>query len=166
MTIVTEPVALRGGALFWYVMDTFIVRWAHTNPSMEVVPGEVRWEQETWRDFVGKDRCGTVLCLAGYISNVCGGRWLVTRDEHGGLLVNGEPPRRPILGEMDLLIAEPDDMEVYDRYGVTVTSARARAIRLLGLDHDDFDLFTGANSYSDLVAKGTELFGPRPALTT
>ncbi|GAA1768661.1 hypothetical protein [Nonomuraea bangladeshensis] len=163
MTIVNEqPVALRGADLFWHVMSTFILQQANTNPCSPVLPGEVRWDQGTWRDFVGKDRCGTAFCLAGYISDVCGGRWLVTLDEHGGLLVDGKPPRGSVLGAMDLLLAEPDDILTSVRDGITVTSAHNRAVRLLGLD-GSYDLFAETNTYDDLVLLGTDLFGPPPA---
>ncbi|MDP9843350.1 hypothetical protein [Streptosporangium lutulentum] len=170
-TIKTSPVELRGADLFWYAMDRIKEDGALRTAER---PGRgsfyTRWHQGTWRCLVGDDRCGTALCLAGYVCYITRGKWLLTTDGNGNLFLNGKPHQPGNTYSEDLLLAEPDDNENWVRpWGdgsILAITAAERALRLLGLatsDSDEGDLFHGSNSYEDLELIGTELFGLRPA---
>ncbi|MEV4748972.1 hypothetical protein AB0K21_21560 [Streptosporangium sp. NPDC049248] len=164
-----DAAELRGAALFWHVMDTFIRPQAELGYSADerclAKAGEIRWDQDQWRLLIGENRCGTAMCLAGYISHVAGGRWLITPAGDGTLLLNGE---LTILGygyAQQMLHAEDgDDVDAIDTdafQGVRAVSAADRALRLLGLDRE-YNLFSSRNTYERLVEIGEKVFGPRP----
>lgn len=168
----TAPVSLRCGPLFWLAIDRIDADGEITDNRENPEPGVcfTRWDQSSWRRFIfGTNRCGTALCLAGYICELTGARWLVTTDEQGNPLLGGQPINDIDEYALQLVIAEDDDPEEdVDIYlGVRVVFASRRAVRLLGLERTDSDidhpLFSGYHDYPSLQRLGESLFGPRPA---
>jgi hypothetical protein len=110
--------------------------------------GVSQWDQGSWR-------CGSGMCLAGWVDQLAGGQWLTKADEDN-----------PDDYE-DYLSAEPDDLadDVEDTPHGKAVHARERALRLLGLDDDyanaDDSLFSADNTVEDIrsirakfIAKG------------
>lgn len=114
-----------------------------------------RWTQAEWRlpEFVRvedgePDRCGSAMCFAGWAAQLDGGHWLLEK----------EADRRVFpWASNDLLLAAADDPAdrvirvlqhlPYGQTEVFATSARDRAMRLLGLTQLEADrLFDGVNS--------------------
>ncbi|WP_433235279.1 hypothetical protein ACQPYK_25070 [Streptosporangium sp. CA-135522] len=168
-TTIPEITDLRGSALFWHVMDIL-------KGLPPVAPGAcgTGWDQDQWRRIrQSDDRCGTAMCLAGWMCHVTGGRWLVTYDTSGKRFLNGKPCDKPLEAYEEYLLVEHFDekggqhvikMDGHD--DVRVISAADRALTLLGVDSVDTDsgwLFSGGNDYEDLEWIGRILFGARPA---
>ncbi|MDF5756558.1 hypothetical protein [Spongiactinospora sp. TRM90649] len=158
---------LRDAALYWAVIS-----------FIESQPG--RWSQVDWRIAVldGKRlaisavrtedmaRCGTAMCVAGWISDLTGGRWYVELSKDG-VLRGGEQCSPELIwsSEMELVVAEEGDAEsvIEQKRKVAVVPAQHRATRLLGITKAQAeDLFGGGNDLRYLIERGEAIFGPRP----
>ncbi|MER6176667.1 hypothetical protein [Streptosporangium sp. NPDC001681] len=96
------------------------------------------WDQRSWRnDFYGFDRCGTTQCLAGWVAELGGAKWLVTFTPDGPMLGG----RRIDVSYTELrrlaeyVMAEPDDPEqwVIEVLGDRVIPVQIKAMRYLAL---------------------------------
>jgi hypothetical protein len=89
------------------------------------------WDQESWRVATG---CGTKMCLAGWVCELAGGRWISPTSS--GLFVESFDDPATICERWD---------------GVLSVSARSRATTLLGLTREQArTLFLASNTLDDL----------------
>jgi hypothetical protein len=114
--------------------------------AVEVAAAAGRWDQGTWRALAdsAEPRCGTVMCMAGLVAEVNGGRWLM------------DPP----VGDVgdDQLLADPSEPGAVCwaagdllPEAIWTVNARERARGLLGLSEFGADLlFDGGNSLEEL----------------
>lgn len=105
--------------------------------------GKCQWEQGEWR-------CASGMCLAGWVSQLAGGKWATP--------VSSDNDYQPY---EDCLVAEAgddsDDVMASTSAG-TVIHAQERATRLLGLGHDDaYTLFEGDNTVETIKGIREEL---------
>ncbi len=171
-TTTAVPSWLRRGPLFWSAMNHIKVDGRLGQIAAPAVGPYRRWHQLSFRVLIGVGACGTALCLAGYVCDLTGGRWLLTEGSNGQRLIDGEVMHLGGTYPSHYLLADPDDAPIHvetHTYGdkeFRVVTAEYRAARLLGLGVDGVtdhgDLFAGHNTYERLEEIGTKVFGPRP----
>jgi hypothetical protein len=119
---------------------------------LDAAIAQIEAHPETWKQ--GEWRCATGMCVAGWIAQLGGGKWIAPAES---ALADG-------------LVPEPDDDQA-DLYmtgtGIRYVTAAYRAARLIGVSTDmdealdnpsDYrDLFSGGNSLADIKAMRDDL---------
>lgn len=108
-------------------------------PLLDAVIAQIEANPQTWTQK--SYRCRTGMCVAGWVCEMTGGRWLHTLEE-----------------SRYLSLLEPVDGDSPDDISDGQVHAAERAARLLGLDEDTADnLFDGGNSLAEIKAIRDEI---------
>ncbi len=132
--ITTDTTTLRGQDLYERALEELAADQRFWNQGAWRLPAE----PGKWND-PSLGRCGTLMCFAGTVCDIAGGKWLVNITKNGPTIA-GLPADPDLIGGIDLefLHAEEDDDEahIYQVRGHAVVNVEYRAARLLDLRGD------------------------------